>query len=146
MSTNRPAWMDTTVTVDKSLADIRKLMMRYGADRWSFPESASGDVDVYFEFHGQPVTLSLKAAQVFNRLKNLAPRSDLNKLREQSRRVVARQAFYYLKAVFEIVETGIFSPIDVLLPHFILPSGQSVKDMVIELQPRMKLLQSGDVN
>ncbi len=137
---NRPAWMDTQVAVDSSMQSIRNLMHKYGADKWSFPELANGDIDIYFEFRGQPVMLSLKAAQMANRLRNLMPRSDNFKIRQQAQRIVARQAFYYLKAVFEVVETGMFSPIDVLLPHFVLPSGEKVSDYILEINPGMKRL------
>lgn len=139
-SKSRPAWMDTTVSVSRSIEQIRNLMQKYGADQWSFPEKANGDIDIFFVFRGQPVSLSLKASQMANRIRNLSPRTDPAKIRQQAQMIVARQAFYYLKAVFEVVETGMFSPIDVLLPHFVLPSGEKVSDFVLEANPTMRKL------
>lgn len=141
-SKKQPAWSTTEIAVDKSLAEIRKMLQKYGADRWSFPEDKNGDIQIYFELKGVPVNLTLHAKQMQNRLRQLCPRSrkTSDEIAEQAKRIIARQAVNYLKVTFEVMETGLFSPVEALLPHFTTRNGERLIDVVLAQQPHFKAL------
>ena len=115
-------------------------MKKYGADQWSFPETKDGDIDIYFSYKGQPVSISLHSEQMFKRMMNLKPRADRDKTMEAAKRVIARQAFNYLKVTFEVIETGLFSPVEALLPHFLNEKGQKFSDVMMNQNPDIKKL------
>jgi len=135
-------WEDTEVSTEKSLSQIRALLSRYGCDKWSFPEEAAGDISIFFSYKGQPVNIDLHARKMYRRLVELHPRSERDRLLEQARRITARQAYHYLKVTFEVIETGLFSPVEALLAHMVTPDGRRISDFIMELQPNLSRLLS----
>lgn len=143
-SKRAPAWSDTNVPVIRSLNQIRELLQAYGADRWSFPEDNTGDIQIYFELRGIPVNLTLHAKQMHHRLREYHTRTRDSELLERAKRIIARQAVNYLKVTFEVMETGLFSPIEALLPHMTDSGGRRVVDIAIDSNPSFrKLLTEG---
>ena len=141
-SKKNPAWSTTEISVDKSLAEIRKMLQTYGADKWSFPEDRSGDIQIYFELKGVPVNLTLHAKQMHNRLRKMNPRTRKtdSEIMEQAKRIIARQAVNYLKVTFEVMETGLFSPVEALLAHMTDNNGRRIADLILEAHPTFNRL------
>ncbi|KKU87593.1 MAG: hypothetical protein UY18_C0030G0006 [Microgenomates group bacterium GW2011_GWF2_47_9] len=143
MSSKDPAWVTTIVPVQRTLGDIRQLFIKHGCDNISFPENLkTGEIIIYFVYHGQPVSLNLNPKRMENRIR--ATQKFKSKLpdyiREQAARVTARQAFYYLKVTFECIETKLFSTAEALLAHFTTQSGERFIDLVGTLDPKIHQL------
>jgi hypothetical protein len=134
----KPAFAETNVPVQNSLKSIRDLMTKYGADDWSFPETKEGDIKIKFTFRGQPVEIDLRVKKMCKRLRGYYSRMSDADLMKKAQRSVARQAYYYLKVTFEIIETGMFSEVEALLPHFVNNRGLRLADIIMDQQPNLK--------
>lgn len=124
----------TTVSPEKSLAEIKSTLRRYGADQFAFAESG-GEVMIGFRLQGHIIRLNL----------HLPPASDfartptgLNRDRKardqawaQAVRSRWRSLFLLVKAKLESIDMGLETVQQAWLPYLLLPSGETVNDWLL---------------
>lgn len=127
----------TSVTVDRSKAEIESMLTRYGATRFASGWEAESAV-ILFEYNARRVKFELpfpeKTADRFYRAADgrhrLAPgkRADALalKLWEQECRSRWRALALVIKAKLEAVESGITTFEDEFLAHIVVRNGQTV--------------------
>ena len=149
--TRKPAYEETSVSVDRSMAQIRKLLARYDA-RIIFAEHSTmfevgfmlkkpknpGDNRDQWEL---PVRLQFSIERVFERLVQVHPRTDNPVLRERAMRTAWRQAYHYLKATLEAVDLGIFTIYQGLLAGFV---GRDGRPMGVTVAPYLEEWAAGN--
>lgn len=129
---------DTSVSVEKSRAEIETILARYGADRFGYMTTSDSAV-VAFQAHGRSVRFHLplpnKGAREFthalDRRKHppaWVPRrpEDAYRAWEQACRQRWRALALVIKAKLEAVECGITSFEKEFLAHIVLPNGATV--------------------
>ena len=120
----------TTVSSDRSRAEIESTLRRYGADGFAYMSEADRAI-IGFRFNGRTVKflLPLPDRKDFERTpdKHLwrSPEAT-DKAWEQGTRQRWRALSLCIKAKLEAVEAGIVSFDDEFLAHFVLPGGQTV--------------------
>src|SRR5262249_48857085 len=122
----------TSVAVERSRAEIERILQRYGASRFAYaaePERAQ----VVFEAHGRRVRfvvpLPPRDDPVFTHTEaRRSPRrpEEVYRLWEQACRQRWRALALAIKAKLEVVEAGISTFEDEFLAHVILPTGETV--------------------
>ena len=127
----------TTVSVEKSRAEIEKLITRYGATSTAFM-TAPGRSVVCFEAGGRRIMFELtlpdiveKRFQRDGRGSLLAPIKRAEKW-EQACRQRWRALALVIKAKLEAVESGITTFEKEFYAHIVLPGGMSVYDATRE--------------
>lgn len=139
----------TTVSVDKSRAEIEKLITRYGATSTAFM-NAPGRAIICFEAKGRRIMFELKLPVIEDKrfLRDgrgslLAPQKKIEKW-EQACRQSWRALALVIKAKLEAVESGITSFEDEFLAHIVMPDGQTVathiKPRIAEAYESQKML------
>jgi hypothetical protein len=157
---------DTSVPVEKSLAEIEATLSRYGANKFAYMCDDCEAV-IGFTAHGKFVKFTLPlpnpnadefCIQKFTyrgRVTSTAPRAPegQRKLWEQACRSRWRSLALCIKAKLEAVSAGITSFEAEFLAHFVVPGGGTIGDRVIpqleEMRksgrmPQLMLMQSGD--
>jgi hypothetical protein len=129
----------TTVSVEKSRAEIEKLISRYGATSTAFM-NAPGRSVVCFEANGRRIMFELKLPDITEkrfqrdgRGSVVGPAKRVEKW-EQACRQSWRALALVIKAKLEAVETGITSFEDEFLAHIVMPDGQTV---ATHIKPRI---------
>jgi hypothetical protein len=129
----------TTVSVEKSRAEIEKLITRYGATSTAFM-TAPGRSVVCFEAGGRRIMFELtlpdiaeKRFQRDGRGSLLSPAKRAEKW-EQACRQRWRALALVIKAKLEAVESGITTFEDEFLAHIVMPDGQTV---ATHIKPRI---------
>lgn len=135
-----PAWATTHVSVESSLTQIRSLCKKHGADEWSIPENKSGDIQIFFSFRGVNISLVLQVQPMIERLRVFMPRTREDILASTAQKVIARQAYNYLKITFEVIATGMFTPAEALLPHVLNAGGERLVDAIARQDSSVKRL------
>jgi hypothetical protein len=127
----------TTVSVEKSRAEIEKLITRYGATSTAFM-SAPGRSVVCFEADGRRIMFELKLPERTEKrfLRDgrgslMSPIKQAEKW-EQACRQRWRALVLVIKAKLEAVESGITT--DEFLAHIVMPDGQTV---ATHIKPRI---------
>lgn len=127
---------DTTVSVDKSRAEIERTLDRYGADQFSYGrDDARGLVCIQFRAQDRHVRFMLilpKPTETrFTRTKQ-GPRSPENarKAWEQGCRQRWRALSLCIKAKLEAVESGISEFEDEFLSNIVLPDGKTAGEFL----------------
>ena len=129
----------TTVSVEKSRAEIEKMITRYGATSTAFM-AAPGRAIVCFEASGRRVMFELKlpdrAEKRFQRdgRGSLMPSHKQVEKWEQACRQRWRALALVIKAKLEAVESGITTFEDEFLAHIVMPDGQTV---ATHIKPRI---------
>jgi hypothetical protein len=125
----------TEVPTDRSIAEIRKTLRRYGATSFAFGEDEHGAV-VGFAAHGRQVRFVLPMPDPRDREFTLTPtgkhRTDAaaEGLYEAAVRQVYRVFALVIKAKLEAVESGLVAFQSEFLAHIVLPGGMTVGDVV----------------
>lgn len=129
----------TTVSVEKSRAEIEKLITRYGATSTAFM-TAPGRAIVCFEANGRRIMFELKLPDIAEkqflrdgRGSTLSPIKRAEKW-EQACRQRWRALALVIKAKLEAVESGITTFEDEFLAHIVMPDGQTV---ATHIKPRI---------
>lgn len=125
---------NTSVSSDRSRAEIEQTLARYGADQFMYGWDQSNAV-IMFQAHGRRVKFVLplpdKTSREFTHTpgRNLA-RSPQQALEawEQACRQRWRALALVIKAKLEAVEAGITEFEDEFLAHVVLPNGSTVGD------------------
>ncbi len=140
----KPAYEKTSVAVGKTIGEIREMLQRFNADQIATGEDADYIFIIFRLLKSKqpgdktgkppeaelPVKLHFSQGKVFARLQKLHPQTDVNKLKEQSHRTVWRQAYYYVKAVLETVELGLFNIYQGFLAGFAGPDGRTLGEVI----------------
>ena len=127
----------TEVPTDRSIAEIRKTLRRYGATSFAFGEDEHGAV-IGFAAHGRQVRFQLPMPspddRAFTRTDTGRARSATaaEALYEAAVRQVYRVFALVIKAKLEAVESGLVEFQAEFLAHLVLPGGQTVGDVVGE--------------
>lgn len=125
----------TTVSVEKSRAEIEGLIVRYGATSTAF-FNGPGKAMIAFEAKGRRVMFELplpdRDEKRFLRDGRGTVRGPAKRLEawEQACRQKWRALALVIKAKLEAVEGGITSFEDEFLAHIVMPDGQTVSDHV----------------
>lgn len=129
---------DTTVSTERSEAEIKSLLRRSGADQIGTAE-APGKAGIMFTMHNRSlrIVLPLPPRESF-RAKMWGGKPSGGKYRddqvlvrwEQACRQRWRALLLYIKAKLEAVERGIVEFEVAFLPHVVLPNGMTVEDCV----------------
>lgn len=126
---------NTTVSVEKSRAEIERLITRYGATSTAFM-SGPGRAMILFEAKSRRIMFELPLPQQtdkrFDRNGHGRPNPPQKRytLWEQACRQRWRALALVIKAKLEAVESGITTFEDEFLAHIIMPDGQTVSSHV----------------
>jgi len=126
---------NTSVSVEKSRAEIEKLIVRYGATSTAFM-NAPGRALIMFEAKNRKIVFELPLPDQAERRFERDGRGHVNSpekkyaLWEQACRQRWRALALVIKAKLEAVESGITTFEDEFLSHIMMPDGQTVGDHV----------------
>jgi len=121
---------NTSVPIEKSKAEIEKLLRRYGAEQfisgWDQEQAIIG-----CSIEGRQVRFRLPIPPRDDYLRSASGRQSRNPDQvdaawEQGQRQAWRALALVIKAKLESVEAGIFTFEQEFLPHILLPDGQTV--------------------
>lgn len=130
---------NTSVSVEKSRAEIESLIVRYGATSTAFM-NAPGRALIMFEANGRRIMFELplpdREERRFQRDGRGSVRTADKKLEawEQACRQRWRALALVIKAKLEAVESGITSFEDEFLAHVVMPDGKTV---ATHIKPRI---------
>ncbi len=123
---------NTDVSVEKSRAEIERMIVRYGAAQTAFM-NAPGRAMILFEANGRRIMFELPLPDIGDKRFSRTPggRQSLTPERrhaawEQACRQRWRALALVIKAKLEAVESGITTFEDEFLAHIILPDGETV--------------------
>lgn len=126
---------DTEVPVEKSRAEIERLIGRYGATATAFMKSRDQSI-VAFEMSGRRIMFTLplpsreeeEIAKYRHSSGRLVPRSAdaVERFWEQACRQRWRALALVIKAKLEAVDSGITTFEDEFMAHIVMPDGQTV--------------------
>jgi hypothetical protein len=123
----------TEVPVDRSQAEIRRTLKRYGVTRSTFNE-APGAASVEFVGHGRMVRFVINLPDPADERFTLTPTgrdraaAAARQAFDQAERQCWRALNLLIKAKLEAVEAGVQSFEDEFLPYTLLPGGATVAD------------------
>ncbi len=126
----------TEVSVDQSQGEIKRVLLRHGADKITFGEwAAEGIALVQFEYKTWACQVRVHLPKIQEK------RFQLTKARQWKRTPDQTLALWHaecrrkwrvllllIKAKFEAIEEGVVSPDEALLSWLLLPSGSTVGD------------------
>lgn len=127
----------TDVSTDKSIAEIRRTLQRWGATQFLWGEEATRAV-VAFQMRGRQVRFELpmpdRAAKEFTRTPTGRPRAatQAREAHEQAVRQRWRALNLVIKAKLEAVEARVSTFETEFLSHTVLPNGRTVAE---EIEP-----------
>lgn len=122
---------DTTVSVEKSRAEIERLIVRYGATSTAFM-NAPGRAMIMFEAKKRKVVFELPLPDQadkkfeYDGRHHRRPPEKQYEVWEQACRQRWRALALVIKAKLEAVESGITTFEDEFLAHIMMPDGQTV--------------------
>lgn len=138
---------NTDVSVERSRAEIEKLITRYGATSTAFMTSP-GRAMIMFEAEGRRIVFELPLPDIaedrFQRDGNKKPRSPEKRMEawEQACRQKWRALCLVIKAKLEAVESGITTFEDEFLAHIMMPDGMTVGN---HIKPNIAAAYAGGV-
>lgn len=130
----------TSVTVDKSKAEIERVLTRYGADSFMYgskhTKGESSQAMIMFTFDGKQIKFVLPLPDPDEFSMTPAGRrrrhiDDMLKAYEQACRQRWRALCLVIKAKLEAVESGITTFEEEFLAHILLPNRQTVGQYVM---------------
>lgn len=120
---------DTKVSVEKSRAELERVLQRYGADAFSYGHDPQRAV-VMFAAHDRHVRFVLPLPPLseysFTPTGLRRSQASAQDAREKAMRQRWRALVLVVKAKLEAVESGITSFEEEFLAHVVLPSGETV--------------------
>ena len=132
MATPRRYAEGTSVSVEKSEAEMRQLLRRYGADGFATGEQG-GQVAVQFQMNGRRIVFRMRVPDRAEKRFHLTPHHRHARSPEaayaaweQACRQKWRALVLCIKAKMESVEAGIETFDDAFLAHIMLPTGETV--------------------
>jgi hypothetical protein len=135
---------NTAVSSEKSRNEIRRILMRYGADQFIDGENRQG-ATIGFAFEGRGIRFVLpmpdRNSPEFTRTpgRGRPRRSDAAEREyEQAIRQRWRALALVIKAKLEAIDAGITSFDEEFLAHMVLPGGQTVGQNVLPMIDEMR--------
>lgn len=124
----------TSVSVEKSQAELQRVLTRWGADQYAFGWEAARAV-VGFRAQNRNVRFVLELPSIDDyartpKQRYLRDPETQQKAWEQACRQQWRSLVLTVKAKLEAVESGIATFEDEFLPYTLLPSGETVAEWV----------------
>jgi hypothetical protein len=123
----------TSVSTDRSLGEIRKILARYGAMKFGLIDQP-GSAAIGFEMQNRAVKIVIPLPKVEDCTKSPSGRARTRAQAEEAMRAEECQRWRALaliiKAKCEVVESGIITFEREWLPYLVLPNGQTVADKV----------------
>lgn len=126
----------TSVSVEKSKAEIEGLLMKYGASKFASGWDLAG-ATIAFQLSGRYIRFTLPLADKNSKEFRRSPhRNDdrspdkILQLWEQACRQKWRALALVIKAKLEAVESGITTFEDEFMANIVMPSGKTVSEMV----------------
>lgn len=119
---------NTSVPVDRSQGEIKKILTKYGATAFGFAEAADRAM-VQFEMKGRRIKFILPMP-VHGKQKNKKGWTMGQDQVAQLCRSRWRALVIAIKAKLECVESGITTLEQEFMAHIVLPSGQTVGDVM----------------
>lgn len=116
----------TSVPIDRSQAEIKKILLKYGGTSFAFAESRT-DSMLMFEIQGRRIVFRLPMP---NPPSNNATQASV-KTYEQLCRSKWRALVLAIKAKLECVSSGITTIEQEFMAHIMLPNGKTVSDVVL---------------
>ncbi|MBO9665941.1 MAG: hypothetical protein J7501_03940 [Bdellovibrio sp.] len=119
----------TKVPVDRSQAEIRKILSKHGASGFAFAEQVEKAL-VQFDIEGRRIRFFLPLAvkgQTQNKKRYIMGQNEV----DQTNRSKWRGLALAIKAKLECVESGITTLEQEFMAHIALPNGQTVGDLVL---------------
>jgi len=118
----------TTVTTDRSRAELERTLTRYGAHRFSYGTEPDG-ARIMFEAAGRVVRFDIPFPSIveFTRSPGGVTRTvaQREKARDQAIRERWRALLLVVKAKLEAIASGIETFDDAFMPHIVLPDGKT---------------------
>ncbi len=130
----------TSVSVDRSRAEIEGLLKRYGAEEFGYAWTKDGAGMVVFQMKGRPVQLLIPIPDRKDPEIRMTPggklrtKIQIEEAWEQEMRRRWRAMALVVKAKLEAVESGIADFSDEFLAYTMLPSGRTIGQ---ELKPKL---------
>lgn len=135
-----PYAQNTSVSVEKSRAEIETLLRRYGADKFAYvSDDAAGTAVVAFQFKERQIRFNLplpkRSSQKFtiDARYNQRPSEAALKLWEQACRTKWRALKLCIQAKLEAVAANITTFEHEFLAHIVTEDGMTVADKVVPL-------------
>lgn len=119
----------TSVPVDRSQTEIKKILSKYGATSFAFAEG-QGNAMLMFEMKGRRIVFKLPLP-IYHKTKNQKGYVMGQKETDQLTRTKWRCLVLAIKAKLECVESGITTIEQEFLAHIVLPNGQTVGEAMI---------------
>lgn len=116
----------TKVPVDRTVAEIRKILDKAGANGFAYAEQG-GAAYIMFKVENRGVKMFLRMPRPPEKTSNEASK----KTWEQIRKSKWRSLLLCIKAKVEAIESGIESFDEAFLPHIVLTSGETVGNRII---------------
>lgn len=140
---------DTSVSAEKSRAEIEQILVRYGADQFAYATSRT-EAQIGFVAHGRQVRFRLAMPDPNAREFTHTPNRNTERSAsaaynawEQATRQRWRALALVIKAKLEAVEAGITEFEDEFLAHIALPNGSTFGDWA---RPELaRVYDSGDM-
>jgi hypothetical protein len=126
---------NTTVSADRSKAEIERTLIRYGVDEFFYGRSASG-AGIGFTFKGRTIKLNVPMPSRNDYRDNKAGEDDWNRERRRLWRVLLLS----IKADLEAIDSGLKTFEDVYLAYTCLPNGSTVGQ---EIQEKIDVMVTG---
>lgn len=120
---------NTTVSIDRSQGEIRKILSKYKATGFAFGETTDFSV-VQFEMSGRRIRFMLPNA-VYSKFLNAKKYIASEEQVSQENRRRWRCLTLIIKSKLEAVETGITTIEEEFMAHIVLPNGQTVGQTMI---------------
>lgn len=122
---------NTSVSSEKSRAEIEKTITKYGADRFAYGWDENDRAVISFRMNGRHIKflVAMPDKEDFSRTAGGRRRRDSDakyKAWEQACRQKWRAMYLVIKAKLEAVEAGISVFEDEFMAHIVLPDGQTV--------------------
>ena len=131
----KPKYYSTAVPAERTLRKIRYLLSDIGADRFAtLQDFEKGKVGIQFYWKDCPIELIIDVNAIEERLDALRG-AKAQKGPEAAERVAFRLLLNWLENNFEMIRWGIFDVMEAFLPYMVLPSGKTVRELLIKTTP-----------
>lgn len=127
---------NTTVSADRSKAEIERTLIRYGVDEFMYGRSRAG-AGIAFTFKGRTVKLNVPLPK----RDDFRPNKAGEMAWEKECRRLWRVLLLWIKANLEVVESGLITFEDIFLAQTCLPDGTTVGQSI---QDKISLMVTSD--
>jgi len=122
----------TTVTVAKTVGEIQEMLARAGAKRIMIDYEAGQPAAITFEVAGEAYMLPCRAEGVYQRISANKAIKPYLRTREQANRVAWRIVKDWTEAQLAIIEAGLVTLDEVMLPYAMIWPGRSMYQIYTE--------------